>query len=398
MGLKQWLMASFIVAGVAAAGWATVGSDSIYQNTIVDRQAAIGAKGRLVSTDDKPLDNREAWIFVHGLQFEHQDEHGISIAAAKMLFAGCTTTFPVIYEEERAGEKLGSRVKIYLFTYDSIRDVLDIGADLYALVEGNSELTRTGVRIVCLSHSKGGNVVQAYQFHSNGRKLIRSVTLDTPHRGSQLANKEAVKMAFKKLYPTVGSKLASLAESRVDFETPGMKWLYPDNPGLIKLHYLSPLDGRWILYGGVIDPHKGSIWTLVELIDALLLKSDSAEVFARWSPTGAALIEESGDVSGSDGLVSLDSAWAVGLTNGAQTRQMDDYNHHEILHGKGGELNLYRRILWDLVTFAPLNNPEPYFGGLDFQLPSFELFQLSKPKQVDFNKSNRVWIANGQRK
>jgi len=394
--LKQWLVAGFIVAGAAAAGWAVVGSDSIYQNTIVDKRAAVGAKGRLVSTDNKPLADREAWIFVHGLQFEHQDEHGISIAAARALFAGCTTTFPVLYKEVRMDEELNDRVKMYFFTYDSTRDVSDIGADLHVLIEGNSELTRANTRIVCLSHSKGGNVVQAYQFHSQGRKLVRSVTLDTPHRGSQLADKQAVTKAFKKLYPTVGGKLANLAESRIDFETPGMKWLCPDNSELIKLHHSSPLDERWILYGGVIEPRKGNIWTLVELVDALLLKSDSAEVSAHWSPTGAALIEACGDMSGSDGLISRDSAWAVGLTNGAQTRLMADYNHHEILHSKGGELNLYRQILWDLVTFSPLNNPEPYFGSLDFQLPNLELFQLPKSKRVDFSTSNRVWIDNGQ--
>ena len=396
MAFKQWLITGLLTASAATAVWAVVGEDSIYQNTVVDKQVAVGAKGRLISADNRPLGNREAWIFVHGLQFKHQDEHGISVAAAKKLFAGCTTNFPFLYQEVRANEKLESRVKTYFFTYDSTRDVLDIGADLDALIEGNSELTRAGVRIVCLSHSKGGNVVQAYQYHSRGRKLVRSVTLASPHRGSQLADPDAVQSAFRKLYPTVGGVLANLAESRVDFSSPGMQWLCPDNPGLMRLHGLSPLDDRWILYGGTVKPHTGGVWKLVELVDALLLKNDSSEVSDHWSPIGAALIRASGDDSGSDGLVSLDSAWAVGLAEDVQTRLMFDYNHHEILHGKGGELDLYRQILWDLVTFPPLENPEPAFGDLDFQLPSLDLFELSESERTDFGKSNRVWIADKQ--
>lgn len=396
MKFKQWIVVGFIVIGAVATGWATVGSDSIYQNAIVDKRVAVGAKGRLVSLDDEPLNGREAWIYAHGLQSEHQDEHGISIALAKALFAGCIVNFPILYEEVRKGEKLEDRVKGHVFTYDSTRDVLDIGRDFHVLVEGNSELTKANVPIVILAHSKSGNVVQAYQLSSNGRKLVRVVTLDSPHRGTLIADPSMLREAFVKLYPTVGEGLANLAESRVDFDSLGMKWLRPNNRMLLDLHNESPLDEKWILYGGTVESRKGSVWTLVELADALLLKGDSADVSARWSPAGAALIEAGGDISGSDGLVSLNSAWAVGLTNGAQTRLMVDYNHHEILHGKGGELDLYRQILWDLVTFPPLSNPEPTFGDMDFQLPSLELFELSESKRIDFSKSNRVWITGGQ--
>ncbi|MFH0905350.1 MAG: hypothetical protein V1826_01355 [bacterium] len=396
MQLKAWLIAGVLIGGVAAAaGAAVLPADSWYHNRYTDKQLAEQAKGRLIPYDQLPLGGREAWIEIHGLQYKQQDKHGPSIKQVDALWANCNVAFPTLYREQRPNEQFNQRVQRYRFTYNSTRDPLAVGRDLHGLIEGNSELTKSGTRIVLLCHSLGGPVGQAYQYWSGGRKLVRALALGGSFEGTILADPSVARAAFRQLYPGVGGGALDLAKSRVDFNTPAMQWLRPNSPDSLKLHQLAPLDERWVLYGGLIEPKRTSLWQLYELVDALFFQHDSMAVSRYWSPLGAALIEAGGDQSGSDGLVSLSSAWAIGLTKGAALRRLDGYNHQEIIQGKGGEQELFRRILWDLVTFPPLPTPlSP--PAIDFPMPSIDLFSVDATTVSDLAAARRAWISQDQ--
>ena len=387
---------------IGGAAWAAiVPPDSIYHNRVTDVKAAKLAHGELVALDQQSLGSREAWIFLHGLQYELQDNLGPSPEVVRRLFAGCETSFPALYEAARK-EKFDSRVKIYEFRYNTAMNDWSVGLDLHRVIEGTTELTGARVRIVLLCHSKGGRIGQSYQYHSNGRKLVRGLTLGSPHWGSDHADPDRLTANFNKLYPGLAGKgFAAIGKSRVDFDTDGMKWLQPNHPGTAELHRLSPLDERWVLYAGTVTPNKGSIFSLAQLADGLWLGQDSAAVARVWCPIGAALIRAGGDTSGCDGLVSRNSAWGISPDGkdwapAATKRLKVGYNHHEILAGKGGETEYFDQLLWDLVTFPPNTAEAKEFGKFDFQLPEIELFSLPDGSGADLVQARRVWTKRGE--
>ena len=87
-------------------------------------------------------------------------------------------------------DSLANKYKLYKFEYDSDQiSVHDIAAYLADAVGDHSEFADK--KIVIVAHSMGGLVARAYmQVHGGAAKIIKLITLATPHHGSPGANDE----------------------------------------------------------------------------------------------------------------------------------------------------------------------------------------------------------------
>lgn len=356
----KWKSVAVIIAVLVFAwvAYVLLTPDNLIKDNFFDKRRAAKAKSRFSSMDDFPLGDRQPWIWVHDFGLEARDEFGPSDIAIKMRFAKWATNLPLAYQSEfGASEDLFSRVKVWYLHYDAQRDPLEIGDDLDALIEGHSELTRGGVKITLAGVSQGGRVIHYYQQVSGGRKVGRVVTSGTAHSGVDLADPYQAEEACSQAYPFTGFLIFKLVDSEIDFNTPGMQSMLPGNPSLELAHRKSPLDQRWYLYGGVIEPDTEGLldkaWTALNLADALLLKQSDALAADLACPVGAKIIEASGELGGSDGVVPLRSAHAEGLARGATVRTFSGYNHRNMLEGLDGETEFFEILVRDLVTFEP---------------------------------------------
>ena len=395
MLFRQWLVAGLATGVLATATWAVVGSDSIWQNNVVDKGKVAKANGELTAWDKVPLGNRHPWILVHGLHQDNATVDGMSPNNARRLFQLPMTNFQAIYRDDFNLELLAD-VKPFLFTYNSERDDNEIAKDLNALIESNPELTGAKVKLVFLVHSKGGCITDNYVVNFGNRKFLRGVTLGSPLVGTVAASRDEMGKASKKLYPLLGKKLMTVIEKGINFDSLGVQWLRWRNDGLMRLHQVRPLDNRWYLYAGEIKPVSNNFIArniqLALLADSVFIgKLGNEGDF--YLPLCAGLIKQAGGGK-SDGLVPIDSAHAVGFTQGAKLRLENDCDHYEILQGRQGDLALHRQILYDLLTFVPGEKDD---FNLDMWLPKVPLIDLPKLSQSNLNEARVVWIdSRGQ--
>ena len=388
---RRWWTALGAVGLLTTAAWAVIGPDSIWQNTVVDRYRVVRAHGALTAWDTGPLGDRQPWILVHGLHRDNGTIDGMEPQGARELFQLPMTNFQAIYREDWHRELLAD-VKPFLFTYNSERDDDEVAGDLNALIEGNPELTGVRVQLVFLAHSKGGCIVYNYVVRFGDRKFLHGVTLGSPLTGTVAASRDEMTKASRQLYPVLGRKLMSVIEKGISFDSPGAQWLRWHNDGLMRLHRILPLDGRWSLYAGEIAPASSNFIArniqLALLADSVFIGRLGNEGDF-YLPLCARLIKQAGD-GASDGLVPVDSAQASGYAKGAQTRMEDDCNHYELLQGRQGDLALHRRVLYDLLTFVP-GRLQTEFQS-DTWLPAVPLLDLPQLSASKLDEARVVWV------
>jgi pimeloyl-ACP methyl ester carboxylesterase len=254
--------------------------------------------------------------------------------------------------------------KLYRFTYQSnlvsVPDLSRLLRDLLDRLNMNDPKSFGSRQIVIVAHSMGGLISRhfltmqqfqgAFAGRPGGERVLKVITLATPHHGSPLANGPAMEAAAGIVW---GSALSAF--NSYFYKSGGPAWNHNNRSDLLwdnynnLLNYIaSPLernllldslnsttvyDSKIIAYAGSISP-PSSLLACVDLIC--------------WGSTVV------GGVFGlaNDGVVPLISAQFDGhqILTGPQ-RYFSGYNHYEMVGGKGvANEPLFDRIRQDLLA------------------------------------------------
>lgn len=126
---------------------------------------------QLIAQDEKPLAGRTPLILIHGLASECEPQQG---------WASFLRRFKK--------EKLDRSFKVYSFVYPSqVLSILDAATELKELIHRSSEFR--DAKFVFVTHSRGGLVARAYMtLQSGGDRVIKLITIATPHHGTPMAS------------------------------------------------------------------------------------------------------------------------------------------------------------------------------------------------------------------
>ncbi len=143
----------------------------IYGSLLICFSRAEAFTSSLVAVDGTPINNRIPLVLIHGLYGKERPEY-----------------WDNFINYFNSNSVLTDKYKLYKFEYDSNKvDVPTIALAFKSCVNDLEELT--GRKFVILSHSLGGLVARSYmQEHGGYDRIIKLVTLATPHHGSPLAN------------------------------------------------------------------------------------------------------------------------------------------------------------------------------------------------------------------
>jgi pimeloyl-ACP methyl ester carboxylesterase len=323
----------------------------------------------LTAVDDNPLGTKIPLILIHGL-------HGKPITGFWQNFISYFNS----------NTSLTSKYKLYQFKYDSDKEsVNEIGQELEDDIADLSDFTSKN--FVIMAHSMGGLVARSYmQEHGGSDRIIKLITLATPHHGSPLANNTprigsldnpflAVALPFvdsafwcrgNLLYNTI-----CLSGDYVDITEPNRKdmlWDSYDNLNANAPYNTCPECNTWlrslnsssgscndklILYYGFLNSANSSIYDSLATLGASDLgyylyehRNDKNVQLA-----GASVILYHVYLAG-DGLVPYDSGKfkdGVGILE-TQRREFPGYNHDQMKDGVvvNGTIPLFDWIKSDL--------------------------------------------------
>ncbi len=385
---------SWKAVGVAliatTAVWASVGPDSLLQNSIGDDLRAWKARGCWVElSDSQPLGNRYPVVLVLGMNGS-RDEDGPSENDFRRMTNSLLSNCQAIFLEE-CGEKLYDKTKWYGYWYNSSFGDPDIVGWLDAKIENDPDLTKAGQKLSLVCHSKGGNVAYCYWVRTGGRKVDRVITLSTPHLGSPLADKEKVKTVVQKLFPYFYKVWWKFLEPRLPPDSEGTRWLRTDCAEMRDLHSKHPFTEDWLLVGSKIPPLSRSL--MGRNIGVAFLTSSKLPFGANQDrpvyTLGARLIEDS-QHKGSDGMVPLSSAWCEGYTGDARTLLVENHDHAEMLQGNGG-LEVHRAVI-DWLFPRILQKTESESGTFDLWLPDVPVINIPQTQADGLDQARLVWI------
>ncbi len=352
---KSWLSA-LIGAAVLTAGtaWATIGPDSLWQNVVVDPARAKKVTDcHLAYWNGQPSNNdRTVVVCIHGWYKDGEP----SMEEARKVFLPAVINFASC-----AGGAEKERFEYCLFTYNPDLDPREVASRLRDLLEGDSRLTKASTRFILLNHSFAGWVSQSYIAEFGRRKVLGRLSAGTPWRGDVFADKKTLTDAMTSIYPHIGGYMFRKLTKGVDFDTGSLKWMSPGDPERQKMLASCPPDETCFLYVGetwAMPPTSLARYTTPLMVyDAWGWGIDSISSNLAYH-FGAAVIQASGDSSGSDGVVSVASASAEGFNRLATVRRMGQYNHSQIIQGNQGDFALHQQMYQDMVTLLPAEEAE----------------------------------------
>lgn len=266
---------------------------------------------------------------------------------------------------------LPNRVKPYWFTYYSnsisiyglggmLRDVLDL--------QNMSDPNFGSKPVIILAYSMGGLVARSFMQQRlqhagafadtvGGSRVLRLITLATPHHGSPLANGPARNDYLG------GTWLVAL--QTYDFLTGGPSY-----------NQVNRSDLRWDNYDSRLDysdrPDESNNWLLSELNGSATFDSKIIAYAGRIAPPPGVLgcgldwiclaagILGAGFDLASDGAVPVSSAQFHDSSNTPRVlwRQFSEYNHYQMVEGRVDDGNLlFSSIIVDLKNALPTNTP-----------------------------------------
>ncbi len=374
----------------ATAVWASVGPDSLLQNSIGDDLRAWKAKGRWVElSDSQPLGNRYPVVLVLGMNGSGEID-GPSEDDFRRMTNSLLSNCQAIYLEE-CGKELYNQTKWYGYWYNSGFGDSNIAGWLDAKIENDPDLTKAGQKLSLVCHSKGGNVAYCYWVRTSGRKVDRVITLSTPHLGSSLVDKAKVKKAVQKLFPYFHKVWWKFLEPRLPPDSEGTRWLRTDCAEMRDLHSKHSLTKDWLLVGSKIPSLSQSL--MGRNIGIAFLASSKLPFGANQDrpvyTLGARLIEDL-VYEGSDGMVPLSSAWCEGYAGDASTLLVANHDHAEMLQGNGS-LEVHRAVI-DWLFPRILQKTEPKIGRFDLWLPDVPVTNIPQTQADGLDQARLAWI------
>lgn len=390
--LAGGVFASVLIAGVA---WAVIGPDSMWQNHVIDPSRARQVTDcHLTYWDDqRPADDQVVVILGHGWYLGGEP----SVEEARKVFAIAVANFQGLARANQATDDF-----VYcLFRYDPNMHPREAASRLHTLVEADPYLTQARSRFIFDVHSLGGWVAHFYVAQFGTRKVLGRLYAGVPLLGTTHASRKRLEAALREIYPPVVSDAAIAGiKERVDFTTESLKWLDPDNREREQVLRMTPLDGSCFLYVGEVPPMSDSALaryiTPLLLFDAWAWKADSLTGHLAYQ-FGARVIEVDGDVSGSDGVVSVDSASARGFSQQAVARHMGERDHSQIIQGSQADLALHQQMYSDMVSILPPKNKiDEEFGHFDLWLPEIPVLDIARRPDADLKSARLAWAYEGQ--
>lgn len=307
-----------------------------------------------------PLANRIPVILIHGWQ---RNRDGVPAEPNVEIWRGLFRHF---YESQWFREKF----KVYfLFYWSNVQSVRDMGLTFMSLIGRMDELDRDfrGKQLVLVGHSMGGLIARSYMQEVRsgsrslpGERVLRLITLGTPHHGTPIANgpardhKAGVFARFLSLFDhgIFNRSLDWATHNRFDLHWDNYDGLlnyerYPeDNIWLKRLNSGETFERKIVAYGGVVVPST-------QIDDCVL------SFIPGGSPPGsgclAGVMKRSLGVPESDGVVPLKSAFFEPCEGCFGTRVFWGYDHSEIAKGKslfGETEKLFKSIAGDLRSAA----------------------------------------------
>ncbi len=266
---------------------------------------------------------------------------------------------------------LKSRFKIYFFTYFSnVVSIAELGNRL------NDDLNAKGAQsfafasrpVVILAHSMGGLIARAYMSQTGGSKVLKLITLGTPHHGSPMANGPARDVKTIGLWG-----LSQILFDNLYFSTFGPAWFTSNRSDLRwdnfdgKLNYSAFPSERnsWLEGLNVSQGHDSKIIAYVGNYAPAADCSGVLSAFAAYC-YGATVLGGAMGLA-SDGIVPLSSASLVNAQGAARvtTRVFDGYNHSEIASGRADGLH-FSYLRSDLLSvFGNVPAKAAPFGSFD---------------------------------
>lgn len=272
-----------------------------------------------------------------------------------------------LYENRWFREKYKMYFLVYLSNVQGIRDM---GLTFMSLIDRMDEVDPDfrGKPLVIIGYSMGGLIARSYmqepRFGSGGLggdRVLRLITLGTPHHGSPFANGPARdhKAGFwaELLHQFVDGSLFGFdvrwyMDNRFDLHWDNYDSLFDyesyseNNLWLERLNSGNTFERKIVAYGGMVSP-------LTQIDDC---------VFSGFRDAGclSLLMKQSLDVAESDGVVPLASALFYPCKGCLATRIYPGYDHNEIVSGKFN----------DLFPFPFPNENDPLFWDISGNLLS----------------------------
>ncbi len=316
------------------------------------------------TTLDDPLADRIPVILIHGW---NKDE--IPGKPDATVWAGLRR-----YLDKN--EEFNKYYKIYFLLYlSNVQGVRDMGLTFGDLINqmDQADSSFRGKPLVIVGYSMGGLVARSYMQEPRlrygselgGDRVLRLITLGTPHHGTPLANGPARDHKAGALasylfdiidYGLFNSSLTWSTDNRFDLHWDNYDKLFDydrDRENNLWLEWLNSgetFDRKIVAYGGTVEP-------ITQIKDC---------VFSGFRDAGclAGIMKNNLGISQSDGVVPLNSALFFPCTECVATRTYKGYDHGEIVRGK----------------FHFFEEPEPLFKDIASDLLTLVVPSVSKLK------------------
>lgn len=278
------------------------------------------------------------------------------------------------------------RFKVYYLWYlSNVLAVRDIGQSFAYLIDQMEQVDPDfrGKQFVLVGHSMGGLVARSYMQETrsgssglNSERILRLITLGTPHRGTPLANGEARNAKAEIVGIGITRRLLELLDR--NFFSITIRWDMENRSGL-----------RWDNYDGLLDYRRfpterndwlvglesaqgtlkrkivafgGAVSTRRDVLDCAVVPIPDISIDFSCS---AWIVKHGLDAGDNDGVVPLKSALFEPCDGCLDTRVYLGYDHSEIASGKA-------RFPWE--------GDEPLFGDI-----ANYLLSLVMPRSAGFD-------------
>jgi len=315
-------------------------------------------KGTLVEYSVSHRERSELLVILHGKIEGEQEGQGFSKDWLERYFSIALSGLKAASQGE-----LTKRYDIYFYTYNPRCGVEPVARDLVRRLRNENFRER---RIRFLAHSYGGLIARKAT-NSLGSSAVQIITLGTPHHGTPIQVSPWVDQTADKLYTLLGAGLLKkLKAKQFDFQSAAARNLCFDNwdgsmpsslvaeknQWLARFNSHDPSLAKLFVYAGRIPKRSRGWWKrnldVLQVVTSPWWFNDRAVSERQEYEISSFLLWNMEKEVWNDGLVPVTSALAKGMVPRERQRFFDDYDHAQILSGKGLDLTLARKIWQDL--------------------------------------------------
>lgn len=283
---------------------------------------------------------------------------------------------------------LKNKFKAYYFSYHSNDiSVFDLGGKLRDVLDEKNAIDPTNFGskpVAILAHSMGGLIARSYmQQHwqangafagkPGGERVLKLITLGTPHYGSPLANGDALRWRL----PQWGASISAYSEFllKVDYDELNRANLRWDNhDGLLNYSLFPDEQNPWLLNDlNTGTTYANKIGAYASVFSNETFCPNLSLPHAELAYNCGQLILSDGLGIPNDGLVPLESALFDNHVDSSQQRifSQQNYNHSEIATGYPGDGDaIFNRLRADLEGIPVISwltlPPSPMISGQNY--------------------------------